>query len=239
MIDVNDLTKRYRDTVAVDGVSFTCAPGTVTGLLGPNGAGKSTTLRMLLGLVHPTSGTATVGGVPYDRIGSPARVVGAMLDASALHPGRTCRETLRVTAGLLDLPSGVADTALERVGLSGAARRRVGRLSLGMRQRLGIAHALLGDPSVLVLDEPVNGLDPDGMRWMRGLLREFASGGGTVLLSSHLLGEVGAVADRVVAMREGRVVGCGPVAELASGAGGLEDWFLARTGGHVVGGGAA
>lgn len=227
MIDVNDLTKRYRDTVAVDGVSFTCAPGTVTGLLGPNGAGKSTTLRMLLALVRPTTGTATVGGEPYTAIPCPARVVGAMLDASALHPGRTCRETLRLTAALLGVPATHADALLGRVGLAGATRTRVGRLSLGMRQRLGIAHALLGDPSVLVLDEPVNGLDPEGMRWMRGLLREFAAGGGTVLLSSHLLGEVAAVADRVVAMREGRVVG----------------WLLDRTSGtaadHTVSGGAA
>ena len=240
MIEVNELTKRYRDTVAVDGVSFGCAPGTVTGLLGPNGAGKSSTLRMLLGLVRPTSGTATVDGTPYARIHCPARVVGAMPDASVLHPGRTGRETLRLVVTLLGRPVAEADRALERVGLAGAAGRRVGRYSLGMRQRLGIAQALLGDPAVLVLDEPVNGLDPDGMRWVRGLLREFAAGGGTVLLSSHLLGEVAAVADRVLAMHRGRLVGGGPVAELAAGDGGLEGWFLARTGaGPVVPGGVA
>lgn len=220
MIDVRDLTKRYgRTTTAVDGVTFSCAPGTVTGFLGPNGAGKSTTLRMLAGLTVPTAGSATVAGHRFCELPNPGRVVGVMLDAAAQHPGRTGRETVRLAASLLDVPAARADAMLVRVGLAGAARRRVGAYSLGMRQRLGIAAALLGDPQVLLLDEPANGLDPEGIRWMRGLLREFAARGGTVLLSSHLLREVEATVDRLVVIGAGRVVAEGDLRDLLAGGG--------------------
>src|SRR4051812_13354589 len=217
MISVENLTKSYGSgRPSVDDVSFTSAPGTVTGFLGPNGAGKSTTLRAIVGLTPPTSGRATVSGVRYADLPNPGRVVGVMLDASAQHPGRTGRETLRLTAMLLGVPQGRADAMLERVGLQGAEKRRVEDYSLGMRQRLGIGQALLGDPSVLVLDEPANGLDPEGIRWMRGLLRDFASGGGTVLVSSHLLREVEATVDRLVVIDQGRVVAQGTMADLVA-----------------------
>ncbi|TNY36374.1 ABC transporter ATP-binding protein [Thermomonospora catenispora] len=210
MIEVDALTKRYGEVAAVADVSFRCEPGTVTGFLGPNGAGKSTTLRMICGLTPPTSGAARVLGVPYRRIANPGRHVGVMLDASAQHPGRTGRETLRLAARLLGVDAGRAEEMLRRVGLpENAGRRRVGGYSLGMRQRLGIAQALLGDPRVLILDEPANGLDPEGIHWMRTLLRDFADRGGTVLLSSHLLREVEAVADRFVVIARGRVVAQG------------------------------
>src|SRR3712207_1629575 len=198
MITIDHLTKRYGPQVAVADVSFSCAPGTVTGFLGPNGAGKSTTLRALVGLTPPTSGRVTVTGVRYADLPNPGRVAGVMLDASAQHPGRTGRETLRLAATVLGVPQARADAMLERVGLQGAEKRRVKDYSLGMRQRLGIGQALLGDPSVLILDEPANGLDPEGIRWMRGLLRDFAAAGGTVLVSSHLLREVEATVDRLV-----------------------------------------
>jgi ABC-2 type transport system ATP-binding protein len=214
MIEITDLTKRYSSSTAVDGVTFTCRPGTITGFLGPNGAGKSTTLRMLTGLTPPSSGTATVAGEPYRDLANPGRVVGVMLDAAAQHPGRTGRETVRLAASVLGVPAARADEQLERVGLTGAATKRVGKYSLGMRQRLGIAQALLGDPAALVLDEPANGLDPEGIRWMRHLLRDFADGGGTVLLSSHLLREVEATVDRLVVIGRGRVVAQGELAEL-------------------------
>jgi ABC-2 type transport system ATP-binding protein len=215
MISVHALTKRYGGgPPAVHDVSFDCAPGTVTGFLGPNGAGKSTTLRMITGLTPPTSGAATVGGRRYADLPNPGRVVGVMLDASAQHPGRTGRETLRLAAAVLGVPARHADAMLERVGLEGAARKRVRNYSLGMRQRLGLGQALLGDPAALVLDEPANGLDPEGIRWMRVLLREFADGGGTVLLSSHLLHEVEATADRLVVIGAGRVVAQGHLGEL-------------------------
>jgi ABC-2 type transport system ATP-binding protein len=220
MISVENLTKSYGSgRLSVDDVSFTCAPGTVTGFLGPNGAGKSTTLRALVGLTPPTSGGATVNGVRYADLPNPGRVVGVMLDAAAQHPGRTGRETLRLAAAILGVPAGRADAMLEMVGLQGAEKRRVREYSLGMRQRLGIGAALLGDPSVLVLDEPANGLDPEGIRWMRGLLRDFADRGGTVLLSSHLLLEVEAVADRLLIIGNGRIVAAGSSDELLSGTG--------------------
>ncbi|WP_088283069.1 ABC transporter ATP-binding protein [Kineosporia sp. A_224] len=220
MLTIDSLTKRYgRGAPAVDDVSFTCAPGTITGFLGPNGAGKSTTLRMLTGLTPPTSGSATVLGLRYPDLPNPGRVVGVMLDASAQHAGRTGRETLRLAASLVGVPAARADDMLERVGLAGAERRRVRGYSLGMRQRLGIATALLGDPLALVLDEPANGLDPEGIRWMRELLREFAAGGGTVLLSSHLLHEVEATVDRLVVIGAGRVVAQGALADLLAGSG--------------------
>jgi ABC-2 type transport system ATP-binding protein len=220
MISVENLTKSYGSgRLSVDDVSFTCAPGTVTGFLGPNGAGKSTTLRALVGLTPPTSGGATVNGVRYADLPNPGRVVGVMLDAAAQHPGRTGRETLRLAAAILGVPAGRADAMLEMVGLQGAEKRRVREYSLGMRQRLGIGAALLGDPSVLVLDEPANGLDPEGIRWMRGLLRDFAGAGGTVLVSSHLLREVEATVDRLVVIDRGKVVARGTMADLAAQSG--------------------
>jgi len=214
MIALENLTKRYGSTSAVADVSFTCEPGTVTGFLGPNGAGKSTTLRMLTGLTPPTSGSATVAGHRYRDLRNPGRVVGVMLDASAAHAGRTGLETLQVAGRLLRTAPGATEAMLERVGLQDAGNRRVGQYSLGMRQRLGIGVALLGDPAVLVLDEPANGLDPEGIRWMRVLLRDFADRGGTVLLSSHLLHEVQATADRLVVIGNGRVVAQGPLDQL-------------------------
>jgi ABC-2 type transport system ATP-binding protein len=220
MISVENLTKSYGSgRPSVDDVSFSCAPGTVTGFLGPNGAGKSTTLRALVGLTPPTSGRVTVNGVRYADLPNPGRVAGVMLDASAQHPGRTGRETLRLTATLLGVPQGRAEAMLERVGLQGAEKRRVKDYSLGMRQRLGIGQALLGDPSVLILDEPANGLDPEGIRWMRGLLRDFAAAGGTVLVSSHLLREVEATVDRLVVIDHGRVVAQGTMADLVAQSG--------------------
>src|ERR671928_1277816 len=190
MILVDQLSKRYGRYTAVDSVSFAVRPGTVTGFLGPNGAGKSTTMRMIAGLTPPTSGSTNVLGVPYPELPNPGRHVGVLLDASAQHPGRTGREVLVLGATLMGLPGTRVEQMLQLVGLTPAeGRRRVRDYSLGMRQRLGIAHALLGEPEVLILDEPANGLDPEGMRWMRGLLRDFADRGGTVLLSSHLLAE--------------------------------------------------
>jgi len=222
VIEIKNVTKRYGAQTAVDDVSFDCAPGTVTGFLGPNGAGKSTTMRILCGLTPATSGSARIDGVPYRELSNPGRSVGVLLDASAQHAGRTGREVLTLGAIVLGLPRARVDQVLELVGLNGrAAGKRVGSYSLGMRQRLGLAHALLGSPSVLILDEPANGLDPEGIFWMRGLLREFADRGGTVLLSSHLLHEVEAVADRLVVIGGGRIVANGSKEELLAGAGTL------------------
>jgi ABC-2 type transport system ATP-binding protein len=220
MIDVNQLSKRYGSMAAVDGVSFSCPPGTVTGFLGPNGAGKSTTMRMIVGLTRPSSGSATVHGVAYPRLPNPARRVGLLLDASAQHSGRTGRETLGLTAQMIGVSRQRVDELLKIVSLSdSAANRRVGNYSLGMRQRLGLANALLGSPDVLILDEPANGLDPDGIFWMRALLRDFADRGGTVLLSSHLLHEIEAVADRLVIINGGRIAAQGEKDELLRSAG--------------------
>ena len=243
MITAERLTKRYgRARPAVDDVSFTARPGRVTGFLGPNGAGKSTTMRMLCGLTTPTSGTATILGRPFRELTNPGRRVGLLLDAAAQHAGRTGREVLAVSAQLLGVPPTRVGEVLELVGLTGPeATARVRTYSLGMRQRLGIAHALLGRPDVLILDEPVNGLDPAGILWMRELLRDFADGGGTVLLSSHLLREVEAVADDVVILGRGRVLAAGSTRELLAGAGtqvtSLDDGALARAltaAGHEV-----
>ncbi|BCB77254.1 ATP-binding cassette domain-containing protein [Phytohabitans flavus] len=220
MISVEHLTKRYGPHTAVNDVSFRCEPGTVTGFLGPNGAGKSTTMRMITGLTPPTGGTATVDGMPYRRLPNPGRRVGVLLDASAQHPGRTGRETLSLAAQVMGVDRGRVDKLLDLVGLDAkAGRKRVRQYSLGMRQRLGLAHALLGDPRVLILDEPANGLDPEGIFWMRTVLRDFADRGGTVLLSSHLLREVEAVADRLVVIGGGRVVADGTKDELLAGSG--------------------
>jgi ABC-2 type transport system ATP-binding protein len=220
MIVAENLTKQYDTHVAVDSVSFTCEPGTVTGFLGPNGAGKSTTLRMLTALTSPTRGTSSVLGMPYADIPEPGRHVGVLLDAGAQHSGRTGRETLTLSAMTLGIDTGRVPEVLERVGLQKAAwRKRVGNYSLGMRQRLGIAQALLADPKVLILDEPANGLDPSGIRWMRRLLREFADAGGTVLLSSHLLMEIEAVADQLIVIGNGKIVAAGAKEELLAGRG--------------------
>jgi ABC-2 type transport system ATP-binding protein len=222
MISIEHLTKRYGDQLAVDDVSFTCAPGSVTGFLGPNGAGKSTTMRALCGLARPTSGTATLGGRHYRDLTNAGRYVGVLLDAGAQHAGRTGRESLVLSAMVLGVDRRRVDEVLDQVGLAGrAATKRVGQYSLGMRQRLGIATALLGAPEVLVLDEPANGLDPEGIFWMRGLLRGFADRGGTVLLSSHLLREVEAVADQLVVIAGGRIVAQGSSAELLAASGTL------------------
>jgi ABC-2 type transport system ATP-binding protein len=215
MIQADSLTKRYGGRAAVQDVSFSCDSGTVTGFLGPNGAGKSTTLKMLCGLAHPTSGSSTVFDRPFTTLANPGRHVGVLIDASAAHSGRRGRETLALSAQVLGVPSARVDEMLSLVGLDkDAAHKRVGQYSLGMRQRLGIAHALLGDPEVLILDEPANGLDPEGMRWMRGLLADFAQRGGTVLLSSHLLHEVEAIADRMVIISGGKIAAQGTRDEL-------------------------
>jgi ABC-2 type transport system ATP-binding protein len=219
MINAEHLLKRYGSAVAVDDVSFRCRPGTVTGFLGPNGAGKSTTLRMMTGLTPVTAGRVTIDGRPYAAHPNPGRLIGVMLDASAQHTGRTGIETLRLTGQLLGLPRSRASEMLEHVGLANAGTRLVGTYSLGMRQRLGIANALMGDPAVLILDEPANGMDPEGIRWMRHLLRDFAERGGTVLLSSHLLAEVQATVDRLVVINKGRIVADDSLAALLAGDG--------------------
>lgn len=222
MIEAAGLSKRFGGQLAVDDVSFRCAPGTVTGFLGPNGAGKSTTLRMICGLANPSAGSATVLGRSYRRIPNPARHVGVMLDASAQHSGRTGRETLRLSAETIGVDRSRVPAMLQRVGLDpAAAKKRVGNYSLGMRQRLGLAQVLIGDPEVLILDEPANGLDPQGIIWMRDLLNGFAQAGGTVLLSSHLLHEIDQIADRLVLINRGRVVAEGAKAELLATSGSL------------------
>jgi ABC-2 type transport system ATP-binding protein len=216
-IVVDGLSKSFGSVHAVRNLTFTVEPGSVTGFLGPNGAGKTTTLRMLLGLVHPTSGSATIGGRPYGHILNPSRVVGAALEAASFHPGRTARNHLRVYCAAAGIPDARADQVLEMVGLSAAAKRKVRGFSLGMRQRLGLAGTLLGDPRVLILDEPANGLDPEGIRWLRGFFRQMAGEGRTVLVSSHLLNEIQEVADRVVILNQGELVRSGSIAELMAG----------------------
>ena len=217
-IVVEDLTKVFGGKVhAVDRLSFSVEPGSVTGFLGPNGAGKTTTLRALLGLVRPTSGTATIGGLAYRVIPAPITVVGAALDSSSFHPGRSARNHLRVLCTAAGLPISRADETLVTVGLADAARRKVRTFSLGMLQKLSLAAAMLGDPHVLVLDEPANGLDPEGIRWLRTTLRTLARQGRTVLISSHQLSEVEEIADRVVILNRGRLVTSGSIAELTAG----------------------
>jgi ABC-2 type transport system ATP-binding protein len=230
-IEVAGLSKVYGRQQVVADVSFTVRPGSVTGFLGPNGAGKSTTLRILTGLASPSSGRASVLGGPYAALPNPGLRVGVLLDASAQHNGRSGREALALSALVMGLPTRRADEMLDRVGLSPAeGRRRVGIYSLGMRQRLGIAHALLGDPELLILDEPANGLDPAGIHWMRTLLRDFADRGGAVLLSSHLLREIEVIADHLVVIGGGRVLADGTREELVAGSGGgLEELFLRLT----------
>jgi len=206
VITIQGLTKRFGPVTAVDDLSFEVDQGTVVGFLGPNGAGKTTTLRTLLGLVTPTGGTATIDGRPYRELADPVHHVGAVLEASSFHPGRSARNHLRVVATAAGLPLARADQVLDQVGLTQAGRRRVGGFSLGMRQRLGLATALLGDPAVLILDEPANGLDPEGVHWLRGLLRQLADQGRTVLVSSHVLAEVAQTVDQVVIIAAGRLV---------------------------------
>ena len=212
------LTKRFGATTAVEDLSATVRPGRVTGFLGPNGAGKTTSLRMLLGLVRPTAGTATFDGRAYADLQEPVREVGTLLEATGFHPGRRARDHLRVLAVAARLPADRPDEVLEQVGLTDAASRKVGGYSLGMRQRLGLAAALLGDPPVLVLDEPANGLDPQGIRWLRTFLRQLAGEGRTVLVSSHVLPEVEQTADDVIVVAAGRLVQQGTLAELRGGA---------------------
>ena len=218
-IVVSGLSKTFGPVRAVDNLSFTVEPGSVTGFLGPNGAGKTTTLRMLLGLVTPTGGTATIGGLRYADIPQPMRTVGAVLEASSFHPGRTARNHLRVYAAASGIPDRRADEVLAQVGLTEAARRKTRGYSLGMRQRLGLAFALLGNPRVLLLDEPGNGLDPEGIHWLRGFLRSLAADGRTVLVSSHLLSEVQQTADRIVILSQGRLVREGRIDELEAESG--------------------
>ena len=213
-IDVRGLTKEYRGVMAVDDLSFTVEPGRVTGFLGPNGAGKTTTLRMLLGLVEPTAGTATIGGVRYADLDQPIRRVGAILEAGAAHKDRTGRDHLRIVCQSAGIPLARADEVLELVGLGAAGNRTFRGYSLGMRQRLGVAAELLGDPQVLILDEPANGLDPEGIRWMRDLLKTLAAQGRTILVSSHLLGEMEQLADDLVIIAAGRLAARGTVASV-------------------------
>ena len=222
MIQAHGLTKRLGGSVVVNDVSFRCEPGTITGFLGPNGAGKTTTMRMLCGLLDPDAGHSEILSGDYRELPNPGRRVGILLDAAAQHGGRRGREALAISAQMIGVDERRADELLTLVGLDrAAARKRVKQYSLGMRQRLGIAHALLGEPQVLILDEPANGLDPEGMRWMRGLLRGFADRGGTVMLSSHLLNEVEAVADQLVIIGAGKIVAQGSRHELLAGAGTL------------------
>jgi ABC-2 type transport system ATP-binding protein len=206
MIVTHGLTKRYGKTVAVDDLSFTVTPGVVTGFLGPNGSGKSTTMRMIMGLDVPDAGNATVNGLLFDELNWPLREVGALLDAKAFHPGRTARDHLRWLAQTNDIPAGRIDEVLDIVGLTSVAGKRAGKFSLGMGQRLGIASALLGDPGVLLFDEPVNGLDPEGIRWVRHLLRGLAAEGRTVLVSSHLISEMALTAERLVVIGRGTLI---------------------------------
>jgi ABC-2 type transport system ATP-binding protein len=232
-IEVAGLTKRFGRTVAVSDLSFTVSYGRITGFLGPNGAGKTTTLRALLGLIRPDAGNATIAGRRYRDLTNPVCMVGALLDAAAVHPGRSGRDHLRVLAAAAGIGDSTVDRLLERVGLAHAARQRAGDYSLGMRQRLGLAAVLLGDPGVLVLDEPANGLDPQGIRWLRDQLRSLAAEGRAVLVSSHVLAEVAQTAHDVVIISGGRSVEQAPLAGLLTASPGatLEDIYLRLTGG--------
>ncbi|CAM3303722.1 ABC transporter ATP-binding protein [Occultella aeris] len=232
MIEVASLTKRYGTTTAVDGLTFTARSGTVTGFLGPNGAGKSTTMRVVVGLERPTSGTATVDGRHYADLAAPLHAVGVMLDARSVHPGRTAFRHLLAQAQTHGISRNRVHEVIGMTGLESVAGRRAGTFSLGMGQRLGIAGALLGDPGTLILDEPVNGLDPDGVLWVRRLVRELADEGRTVLLSSHLMHELALCADRVVIIGKGRLLADASVQEIIDGSAGaasLEDAYLQLT----------
>jgi len=229
MIEARGLVKRYGSTTAVDNLSFDVQPGTVTGFLGTNGAGKSTTMRMILGLDQPDAGTARVNGKTYHELRWPLREVGALLEAKAFHPGRSARAHLTALAVSNDLPRQRVDEVLEITGMGPAANRRAGKFSLGMAQRLGIAAALLGDPAVLLLDEPVNGLDPEGIRWIRGLLKNLAADGRIVFISSHLIGEVAQTADQLIVIGRGRLLAQTTVAGLSARGSSLEEAFFQLT----------
>ena len=228
-VEVRVLTKIFGRVTAVRGTSFTAPAGKVTAFLGPNGSGKTTTLRIVLGLVRADAGSALIGGVPYGRLARPRRTVGAMLEATGFHPGRRARDHLRVLADAAGVPGHRVDEVLAQVDLSSSARRRVRDFSLGMRQRLGLASALLGDPQVLLLDEPANGLDPAGVAWLRGLLRSLAGEGRTVIVASHVLSEIAQTADRVVIVSAGQVRFAGPLDEIGSTNNALESAFLKLT----------
>jgi len=232
VIEARDLTRRYGSTVAVDALSFDVRPGSVTGFLGPNGSGKSTTMRLILGLDRPDAGQVRVGGRRYRELRWPLLEVGAMLEASgskAFHPGRSARSHLAALAASNAIPRARVDEVLDMVGLASAAGRRAGKFSLGMGQRLGVAAALLGDPAVLLLDEPVNGLDPEGVRWIRNLLKSLAAQGRTVFVSSHLIREMALTAERLVVIGRGRLLADTTVAELSAGSASLEDAFFRLT----------
>ena len=232
-IEVQALTKEFGTRRAVDDVTFRVLPGRVTGFLGPNGAGKSTTMRLVLGLDRPTSGTATIGGRAYVTLGEPLRHVGALLDAQAAHGSRSGRDHLRTLAASNRIPDRRVEEVLEQTGLASVARHRVKTYSLGMRQRLGIAAALLGDPGTLMFDEPVNGLDPDGVRWIRDLMRSMAKEGRTILLSSHLMSEMALTAERIIILGRGKLIMEATVAELTERYPSLEDAYLALTASSV------
>jgi ABC-2 type transport system ATP-binding protein len=229
MIEARALGKRYGSAVAVEALSFDVRPGVVTGFLGPNGAGKSTTMRLILGLDAPDTGEVRIGGRRYRELGWPLREVGAVLEARAFHPGRSARAHLAALAASNDLPRPRVEEVLGIVGLADAAGRPAGQFSLGMAQRLGIAAALLGDPAVLLLDEPANGLDPEGIRWMRDLLRSLAAQGRVVFVSSHLIGEMARTAEQLVVIGRGRLLAQTSVAELSARSGSLEEAFLELT----------
>jgi ABC-2 type transport system ATP-binding protein len=230
MIEVRDLTKRYGPTLAVDALSFDVRPGVVTGFLGANGSGKSTTIRLILGLDRPDAGQARIGGRRFRDLRWPLREVGALLEARAFHPGRSARDHLAALAAGNGIGRSRVDEVLDLVGLAGAGRRQAGKFSLGMAQRLGLAAALLGDPPVLLLDEPVNGLDPAGIRWIRDLLSSLAAEGRTVFVSSHLIGEMALMAERLVVIGQGRLLADTSVAQMSAGASSLEAAFLELTG---------
>jgi len=231
MIEVRRLTKHYGPVLAVDALSFAVRPGSVTGFLGPNGSGKSTTMRMILGLDHPDQGSALIGGRRYDELRWPLREVGALLEARSFHPGRSACAHLAALAASNKIRAARVEEVLGIVGLRSAAARRAGKFSLGMTQRLGIASALLGDPAVLLFDEPVNGLDPEGIRWIRTLMRSLAAEGRTVFVSSHLISEMALTADRLVVIGGGRLLADTTVAELSTRSASLEDAFLELTSG--------
>jgi len=236
MIEARGLVKRYGSTTAVDNLSFDVRPGTVTGFLGPNGAGKSTTMRMMIGLDRPDAGTVRINGKNYHDLRSPLREVGALLEVSgskAFHPGRTARSHLAALAASNGIPRRRVNDVLEITGMDKAADRRAGKFSLGMAQRLGIAAALLGDPAVLLLDEPVNGLDPEGIRWIRNLLKNLAAHGRTVLVSSHLISEVAQTADQLIVIGQGRLLAQTSVAELSARSSSLEEAFFQLTEGST------
>ncbi len=233
MVTASSLTKRFGELVAVDELTFSLRPGTITGFLGPNGAGKTTTLRLLLGLAEPTAGEALIFGRRYRELDDPARRVGAVLESSDLHPGRSGRDHLRALALMAEISSSRVEEVLELVQLDSVARRRVKTYSLGMRRRLGLAAALLGDPELLVLDEPANGLDPAGVHWLRSFLHRFAEQGGTVLLASHMLAEVAQTVDHVVILSRGRQVASERLDELTGRGKTLEDTYLELTAGEA------